>query len=318
MQDRVKLGVVMDPIQHIHPEKDTSLALLLEAQERDFELFYLEPKDLSLHYGIAWGNTRPLTVHDDLNDWYSLDSPIAQPLDQLNVILMRVDPPISLNYFYLTYILEHAEQNGVLVMNSPQGLREANEKLFATHFPQCMPPTLVSCSIPSIKTFIEEHETTIIKPLDGMGGDRIFKCHYADPNLTSLLEVLTEHQTQMIMTQQYIPAVQEGDKRIFLLDGEPLPYALSRIPPADDFRANLAIGGRSVGAELTDRDIWICEQIGPTLRKKGLRFVGIDVIGEYLTEINVTSPTCIRETEKAFNVNLCTEIVDYILETLER
>ena len=317
MLERPQMGVIMDPLDTIHPEKDTTLALLAEADRRGFALYYMELDALFLQYGIAWGNCRALELHLDKNPWYSLQAPVSRPLDQFDVLLMRKDPPVNLQYLYSTYILEHAESNGVLIVNKPQSLRDANEKLFATWFPQCMPPTLVSSSQSILKDFVETHECAVFKPLDSMGGHNIFKCQRDDPNLTMIIDFLTQKESLYAMAQRFVPEITEGDKRILLIDGEPIPYALARIPAKNEFRGNLAAGGRGEGRELTERDWWICSQIGPLLREKGLIFVGIDVIGEYLTEINVTSPTCVKELEKAFEIDIAGKIIDSIMEKLK-
>lgn len=317
MPHNISLGVVMDPIHAIHPEKDSTLALLLNAEQRGWQLYYMEMQDLFLKYGTAWGNTRNLRVFDDLQHWYELGNSKAQPLDQFDVILMRKDPPVTMEYIYATYILEHAESNGTLVMNTPQSLRDANEKMYATWFPQCMPPTLVSADMEALKAFTEEHGTVVFKPLAGMGGFSIFKCTAEDPNLSVVLETLTHFGKEYTMGQKYIPEIEKGDKRIFLIDGDPIPYALARVPKAGEIRGNLAAGGSAQGLPLTERDWWICNQIGNTLKNKGLSFVGIDVIGEYLTEINVTSPTCVRELEAAFAVNITDRVLDCIEDKLQ-
>lgn len=317
MLERPTLGVIMDPIATIHPKKDSTLALLLEAQDRGFELLYMEVPHLFLQYGLAWGLCQPLQVFNDKARWYSLGERTARPLDQFDVLLMRKDPPVNLEYIYATHILEHAEQNGVLVINKPQGLRDANEKLFATWFPQCMPPTLVSSSTLLLKNFMEEQACIVLKPLDSMGGKNVFKCAVGDPNVPIIMDYLTHHETQCIMAQQFVPEVSSrGDKRILLIDGVPIPYALARIPAANDFRGNLSAGAKGVGQELTDRDWWICKQIGSRLRATGLIFVGIDIIGEYLSEINVTSPTCVKEIEREFKIDIAGKILDCIIEKL--
>lgn len=317
MSERITLGVIMDPIQTIRPEKDTTLALLLEAEKRGLDLYYMEVPQLFLQYGIAWGIARRLQVSNDPNHWFSLGEKSALPLDQFDILLMRKDPPVTMEYIYATYILEHAEQNGVLVINKPQALRDVNEKLYTTWFPQCMPPTLVSSSKSILNEFIKEHETVILKPLHGMGGQGILKCHKGDLNQNSMIELLTNNGQEFIMAQLFIPEIEKGDKRILLIDGEPIPYALARIPTENDFRGNLAAGGTGVGQELSDRDWWICEQIGPSLKRKGLMFVGIDIIGDYLTEINVTSPTGVKELEKAFEVDIAAQIMDGIMNKLQ-
>lgn len=312
------LAVIMDPIHTIRPEKDTTLRLLLEAQSLGWPLYYLELHSLSLKYGASFGEVRPLTVYDNIHQWFDLGDPVYFPLDYFDVILMRKDPPVTLEYIYATYILEHAEQNGVLVVNKPESLRNANEKLFTTWFPECMPPTMVSSSKEKLLEFISEQKTAILKPLHGMGGQGIFKCSTNDPNLNVIIETLTQEETRFIMAQRYIPDILEsGDKRILLINGEPIPFALARMPQEGDFRGNLAAGGIGVGVELNSHDEWICAQIGPILREKGLYFVGIDIIGEYLTEINVTSPTCVRELEAIFEVDIASKIIDGIIQHLE-
>ncbi len=318
VSEQLTLGVVMDPIISIHPEKDTTLALLLKAQAYGWQLHYLEPKDLFLKYGIAWGYTRSLLVRDNPYDWFDLGEPTEQPLDQFDIILMRKDPPVDMGYIYSTYILEHAEQNGTLVVNKPQSLRDANEKLFTTWFPQCMPATMVSSSTTQLKEFIKEQGTVVLKPLDNMGGRNIFKCQATDPNLTVILENLTHHGRRYTMAQQFIPEIiEQGDKRIILVNGEPIPYALARIPLAGEFRGNLAAGGTGRCVKLSERDLWICQQVGPILREKGLLLVGLDVIGEYLTEINVTSPTCVRELEAETAIDISGRILDCLYQQLQ-
>jgi len=318
MSERFSLGIIMDPISAITPETDTSLALLLAAQSRGWQLHYLEIPDLFLQYGAVWGNTRPLCVYDDPKHWYTVGEWAEQPLDQFDLLLMRKDPPVDMEYIYATYLLEHVESNGTLVVNRPRALRDANEKLFATWFPQCMPPTVVSASLQKIRAFIEAHGTVVMKPLNGMGGQGIFKCSIHDPNLTVIMETLTRGGTAYCMVQRFIPEIIEGDKRIFLIDGDPVPYALARIPQKGEFRGNLAAGGSGIGVRLTARDRWICAQVAPVLREKGLLFVGIDVIGEYLTEINVTSPTCIREVESAFGIDITERILDCMADKVQQ
>lgn len=317
MRKHPTLGVIMDPMATINPKKDTTLALLIEAQKRGFDLYYLELKDLYLQNGIAWGNHRPLQVFSDPLHWYKMGEPHQQPLDQFDVLLMRKDPPVDMQYIYATYILEHAERNGTLVINRPQSLRDANEKVYATWFPQCMAPTLVSCKKETITQFIREQQNVILKPLDGMGGKNILKCDAGDPNISVLIDLLTQDGAQYIMAQKFIPSIlTEGDKRILMLDGAPIPYALARFPAEHDFRGNLAAGGKGIGQALTERDLWICGEVGPILREKGLFFVGIDIIGQYLTEINVTSPTCVKELEKEFKVDISSQILDCIINKL--
>jgi glutathione synthase len=298
------LIVVMDPIQNIHYYKDTTLALLLAAQERNWQLLYAEQHDLYLRDGQAYGNLKPLTVFANGEHWFDLGDVIAAPLSDFSCILMRKDPPFDNQFIYTTYILEQAEKNGCLVVNKPQSLRDCNEKVFATQFPQCGPPTLVSRHMPLLKAFHQEHGDVIYKPLDGMGGSRIFRCRQDDPNLSVILETLTQQGGEFIMAQKFIPAITQGDKRILVVDGEAVPYCLARIPAQGETRGNLAAGGRGVAQALSDRDRWIVAQVAPTLKEKGLIFVGLDVIGDFLTEINVTSPTCAREIDKAFDTRI--------------
>ena len=293
------LGVVMDPIQSIKYNKDTTLSLLLAAQRQGFKLFYMEQRHLFLQDGDPRAEVRPLTVFEDENKWYELGGASSVPLEELDVILMRKDPPFDAEFIYSTYILEAAERRGTLVVNKPQSLRDCNEKVFATQFPQCTPPLLVSRDQNRLKNFLAEHGDVVFKPLDGMGGTSIFRVREGDQNLNVILETITKYGEEMIMAQKYLPEILTGDKRILVVDGEVIPYSLARIPSEGEFRGNLAAGGYGVVQPLTDRDRWIAEQIAPTLIEKGLIFVGLDVIGDYLTEINVTSPTCVREIDDA-------------------
>lgn len=305
-----RLGVVMDPIAQINTKKDTSFALLLAAQRRGWSLHYLEQGDLYLLEGRVYGRSRPLTVRDDPADWFSLGEPTEAPLaDSLDVVLMRKDPPFDQEYLYSTYLLELAEADGLRVVNRPGSIRDANEKLFAAWFPQCTPPTLVSRDMALIKRFLAEHGRIVVKPLDGMGGSGIFRIDQGDPNTSSILETLTERGRQTIMAQRFIPEISAGDKRILLLHGEPVDHCLARIPAAGEARGNLAAGGTGVVQPISERDRWIARQVAPKLLEKGLIFVGLDVIGDYLTEINVTSPTCLREIAKATGRDLAGEFL---------
>ncbi|HLB58048.1 MAG TPA: glutathione synthase [Gammaproteobacteria bacterium] len=306
----IKLGVVMDPIASIHFKKDSTLALLFEAEKRGFELYYFEQQDLFLRDGKAFGNSRLLKIFRDPARWFELSERQCILLSDLNVILMRKDPPFNLDYIYTTYLLEHAERDGVLVVNKPQSLRDANEKLFATRFPACCPPTLVTSNISFIRDFFKEHQDIICKPLDGMGGSSVFRLTFPDKNASVVFETLTKSGTTLMMTQRFIPAIFDGDKRILMINGEPIPYALARIPAEGELRGNLAAGARGVAQPLTTKDRWIAEEVGSTLREKGLFFVGLDVIGDYLTEINVTSPTCIRELDEQCNLNISAQLFD--------
>lgn len=308
----ISLGVVMDPIADIKFYKDTTLALLLAAQERGWDLHYMEQKDLYLLQGEARANTRNLFVADNGDSWFELGLHEDKKLGDLDVIIMRKDPPFDNEYIYSTYILEAAQNQGALVVNDPRSLRDCNEKIFATQFPQCCPPVLVSRDMLRLREFHRSHGDVIFKPLDGMGGSRIFRCRHDDPNVGVILETLTEFGSQTIMAQRYIPEITEGDKRILVVDGEPIPYCLARIPAMGETRGNLAAGGTGVAQPLTDQDYWIVEQVAPTLKAKGLLFVGLDVIGNYLTEINVTSPTCAREIDKAYNTGIGSRLIDAI------
>lgn len=311
-----KLGIVMDPISAITIKKDSSFAMLLAAQAKGWSLFYMEQQDLFLHQGIVSAEMKPLQVEENAEDWYQLGEQQTQALTELDVILMRKDPPFDMEYIYSTYLLEQAQSAGVLVVNHPQSLRDANEKLYTAWFPQCCPPTLVTRQSHLIRQFQSEHGDIILKPLDGMGGASIFRVKADDPNTSVIIETLTEHGQKSVMAQKFIPEIVDGDKRILMINGEPVPYALARIPAKGETRGNLAAGGRAEGRPLTEHDRWICEQVGPTLREKGLLFVGLDVIGNYLTEINVTSPTCIRELDTQFNLNIAGDLMNSIEQQL--
>jgi glutathione synthase len=314
----IKLGVVMDPINRINYKKDSTLAMLWAAQDRDYELFYMEPGDLYLEQGIARARMAQLSVMRDPQCWFTLAEFEDRNLDQLDVILMRKDPPFDNEYIYSTYILEAAERKGTLIVNRCQSLRDCNEKVFATQFPQCCPPVLVSADMARLKAFQLTHGDSIFKPLDGMGGSAIFRIKPDDPNISVILEMLTQHGSRTIMAQKFIPQIVDGDKRILMINGEPVPYSLARVPLAGETRGNLAAGGSGRPQPLTERDRWIAAQIGPSLREKGLLFVGIDVIGDYLTEINVTSPTCIREIDAGFDLDIAGQLMDCIAGELNK
>jgi len=312
----IKLGVVMDPIEAINPKKDSSLAMMLAAQKRGWQLYYMQQQDLSVRDGKLHLRAQTVTVSDDTQNWFELGEPQLIPARELDVILMRKDPPFDMQYIHSTYLLELAEAEGVLVVNKPQTLRDANEKLFTAWFPQCCPPTLVSRDMGQLRGFYDEFGDVIIKPLEGMGGASIFRLKQGDPNVSVALETLTQNGQQYIMAQRFIPEISSGDKRILMVDGEPMPYALARIPAQGETRGNLAAGGRGEGVPLSERDRWICTQVGPTLKQKGLLFVGLDVIGDYLTEINVTSPTCIRELDAQFGLDIGGALMDSIADKL--
>lgn len=308
----LKVGIVMDPIENIKPYKDSSFAMLLEAQQRGHELVYMQPEDLYLMNGQAWSIARDLKVWDrpKTEQYFDLGGRHDIPLNTLDIILIRQDPPFTNDYLYSTHILELAEAEGVLVVNKPQSLRDANEKLFASWFPQCIPPTVVTANADKLRAFISDHQDTILKPLDAMGGTSIFRVKYDDPNISVIIETMTDHGKHHIMAQTYLPEIKAGDKRILLINGEPLDYTLARIPAEGETRGNIAAGGTGVGMPITDRERWLCEQIKPTLKAKGLYFVGLDVIGDYITEINVTSPTCIRELDTQFHLNIAGTLFD--------
>lgn len=312
------LLVVMDPIDRINYQKDTSLALLWAAQERGWTLFYAEQKDLYLLQGKAMGRLRRLEVFRQETRWAALGEAQPMELAATQVVLMRKDPPFDSQFVYTTYILEQAEREGCLVVNRPQSLRDCNEKVFATQFPQCCPPVLVARDATLLRAFHQEHQDVIFKPLDGMGGSRIFRCRADDPNVSVILETLTHHGAEYIMAQRFIPAITQGDKRILVVDGEAVPYCLARIPASGETRGNLAAGGRGVAQPLSERDQWIVAEVAPTLKEKGLMFVGLDVIGDYLTEINVTSPTCAREIDKAFDTQIGARLMMAIEKKLDQ
>jgi glutathione synthase len=315
---RVRLVVVMDPIAAIKPAKDSTLRILLAAQAQGWELFYAELKDLWLRDGIAWGRLAPLKVMDDSSSWFSLGRPATGKLGEFDVILMRKDPPFDTEYLYSTYILERAQLQGSLVCNRPQGLRDMNEKVYTAWFPECCAPTLITRDMRDMAEFLREHGKAVCKPLDGMGGKSIFVLEQGDKNRNVVFETLTDYGTRYAVVQRYLPEiVTAGDCRIILVDGEPVPFALKRIPLPEDNRGNLAAGARAESRPLNDRDRWLCAQIGPKLRAAGMIFVGLDVIGDYVTEINVTSPTGIRELNKLHAIDIGAMLVDAIDKALD-
>jgi glutathione synthase len=318
MTQPVRLGVVMDPIGAIKPYKDSTLAMMLAAQARGWQLSYLEQRHLWLRDGVAWGRLHPVTVRDDPNDWYTLGEPAIERLGGLDAILMRKDPPFDTEYIYSTYILDRAEEQGALVVNGPQGLRDMNEKVYTAWFPQCCAPTLITREMDDMHAFLREHGRIVCKPLHGMGGKSIFVIDLGDKNANVVFETLTDYGSHYAIVQRYLPEIVEtGDSRVILVDGEPIPYALARIPSAADNRGNLAAGAKGVGRELNDRDRWLCAQIGPRLRERGMLFVGLDVIGGYVTEINVTSPTGIRELDRQFGIDIAGKLMDAIAKRLD-
>ena len=316
----LSVAVLMDPIGAIKIAKDTSFAMLLEAKRRGHALFYFEQGDMALRDGQPWARLAPLDVRDDASGWFTLGEARWRDLRELDVILMRKDPPVDSQFIYDTMVLEAAQRGGVQVVNDPRALRDCNEKVFTLHFPHCMAPTLVARDPAELRRFVDEHGEAVLKPLDGMGGRGIFRVKAGDANLNSMLETLLGGDPhgqgrQFAVAQKFIPQISAGDKRILLVDGVPVPYALARIPQGNEFRGNLAAGGRGEGVPLSDRDRWIAAEVGPDLYRRGLRFVGLDVIGDYLTEINVTSPTCVRELDAQFGLNIAGLLFDAIEHT---
>ena len=300
----IRIGFVMDPIGSIRIKKDSSFAMMLAAQRRGWELWYAEVDDLFVLDGRAMARVRAVEVTDDVGGWFRFTDDRVLPLAQLDVIMMRKDPPFDMEYIYATYILELAHQAGCLVVNHPRSLRDSNEKMLTTAFPQCAPPTLVTRRASDIRAFQAAHADIILKPLDGMGGASVFRVRPDDPNLSVIIETLTHHGRGFCMVQKFIPEIREGDKRILLVDGEPVPYCLARIPATGETRGNLAAGASAEARPLTERDRWIAAQVGPELRARGILFAGLDVIGDSLTEINVTSPTCIRELDASCGLDI--------------
>src|ERR1022692_2618770 len=318
MSSRVRLVVVMDPIEAIKPAKDSTLAILLAAQARGWDLFYAQLKDLYLRDGVAWAHLAPLKVFDDLRVWFTRGAASVEKLGNYDVILMRKDPPFDMEYIYCTYILDRARDQGALVCNRPQGLRDMNEKVSTAWFPECCAPTLIPRDMDDMSEFLKEHGKAVCKPLHGMGGRSIFVLEQGDKNRNVVFETLTEYGQRYAIVQRYVPEiVTAGDCRVILVDGEPVPYALKRVPDSSDTRGNLAAGARAEGRPLGDRDRWLCAQIGPKLRAAGMIFVGLDVIGDYVTEINVTSPTGIRELNRTYGVDIGGLLMDAIAKILE-
>ena len=312
----LKIGIVMDPIESITPYKDSSLAMLLEAARRDAEIHYFQQRDLRLLGGRAVGQSTILGVRDDDSDWFTLGATQEVDLGDLDVVLMRKDPPFDMEYVYTTYILDRARAAGALIMNHPQALRDMNEKAYTAWFPECTPLTLITRSISEMRAFLAEQDHIVAKPLDGMGGKSIFAIKKGDKNANVIFETLTDDGRKFAMAQVFVPEIKAGDKRILLIDGEPVPFALARIPSGDDHRGNLVMGAQGAGQPLSDADRAICERVGPALRDAGVIFAGIDVIGDYLTEVNVTSPTGIRELDKQFDLNIAGLMFDAIEKRL--
>lgn len=304
------LAVLMDPIERINPKKDSTFAMLLEAQRRGYRVLYMSHGDLALRDGLAWARLGELSVRDDPQDSFTLADASWQSMAGIDLAFARKDPPVDAQFIYDTLVLDQAAREGVRVVNNPSALRDCNEKLFALHFPQCCAPSLVARDSRELRRFVAEHGKVVFKPLDGMGGRGIFMSQHGDPNLNSIIETLTANGKAFALVQRFIPEITEGDKRILIVDGVPVPYALARIPQGDEFRGNLAAGGKGVGIALSERDRWIAAQVAPELKRRGLVFVGLDVIGDWLTEVNVTSPTCIRELDAQYNLNIAGQLFD--------
>ena len=316
---KIKLGVVMDPISEIKLEKDTTLALLLAAQASNVILYYMEVKDLVLRNGKVKAYMRKIEVKDNPNNWYDfIEGRPEEAIDlgNLDVLLMRKDPPFNMDFVYATQLLEIAENQGLLVINKPSAIRDANEKLFATWFPNFCPDTIVTKNIADLRFFLEDQKDIILKPLDGMGGMSIFRLKKGDSNASVVFETMSRQGTLFCMAQKFLPAIKDGDKRILMIDGEPIPYSLARIPSRGETRGNLAAGGSGTVRELSPRDLEICNGVGQELKDRGLIFVGLDVIGDHLTEINVTSPTCLRELERETGINIGNKLIQVILEKI--
>ena len=309
-QSRRVLGVVMDPIESIKPKKDSTLAMLLAAQRQGWSILYFRQQDLSVRDGVPHGHGSWLRVRDDAERWFELGTPWVGGLEQIDALLMRKDPPFDMEYIYTTYILELAEERGVLVVNKPASLRDINEKAYTAWFPQCTPPSLVTRSRSALQEFLKEHGKIVLKPFDGMGGRSIFVVAAGDLNVNVIIETLTDDGAKFTLAQRYIPEIVDGDKRVLLIDGEPIDYALARIPAPGESRGNLVMGARGEGRPLTERDRWLCGEVGPTLARKGVLFAGLDVIGDYLTEINVTSPTCFVEIAEQTGFDVAGRFID--------
>ena len=314
--DKISIGVIMDPINTINIKKDSSFAMMLEAQRRDYDLYYMQQSDLFVRNGTVFARMRPVKVFDNADKWYELEDEEIHPLHKISTILMRKDPPFDMEYIYSTYLLELAEKRGCLVINRPASVRSANEKLFTAWFPEYAPETLVTRDMDLLKAFQEELKHIVVKPLDGMGGSMIFQIRDGDTNKNVIIEAITQNGTQTVMAQRFLPEYKKGDKRILLINGKAFPYGLARIPAEGEGRGNLAAGATYKGAELTAREHEICQAVGPVLKEMGLMFVGLDVIGDYLTEINVTSPTCIRELDSIYSANIAGLLMDKIEMTL--
>ena len=308
----MKIGILMDPIEGINIKKDSTFAMMLEAKARNYQIYYMTQNDIFINNHLPYANTKILNVFDNPDNWYEFLTTQTTALSDLDVILMRKDPPFDMEYIMDTYALDMAKQLGVLIVNNPQALRDANEKYFTEAFPEFSPKCVISRNPEHIKKFAKTLDKVIIKPMDGMGGSSIFQTGKHDKNLNVIIETVTNNGTRTTMAQQFIPEIKQGDKRILIINGKPIDYALARIPSDEDFRGNLAKGGTGVGVALTPHDYQICKTVGPRLKQMGIIFAGIDVIGNHLTEVNVTSPTCIRELDAQFNLNIAATLFDEI------
>lgn len=313
----IQLGIVMDALDNIKTYKDSSFAMLLAAQKRGWDIYYMQQRDLYTSQSGAYADVQQIRLTDDKENYYEVIKSSSIELKQLDVILMRKDPPFDIEYITTTYILEMAQQSGTLIVNRPSSLRDFNEKMFITQFPQCCTPLLISRNSIKLREFVDLHNDVILKPMDGMGGVSIFRVNPSDPNLSVILETITQNDAKTVMAQRYIPQITAGDKRILLIDGEVVPYALARIPAEGETRGNIAAGASTIGQKLSEKDLWICQQIGPALKENGILFAGIDVIGDYLSEINITSPTCIRELDTLFNLDIAGQLLDSIESKLK-
>lgn len=314
----MKIGVVMDPIGSINIKKDSTFEMIWQAQQLGWQVDYFEMNDLSIANGRALGRARRVTAYQNAEHWFDLAEPRKIELGSLDAILMRKDPPFDMEFVYSTYILELAQEQGALVVNSPSALRDCNEKAYCAWFPEVCPETIITRSAEDIRSFLAEHSDIILKPLDGMGGASIFRVQTDSPNIGVIIETLTNHGSTYAMAQRYLPEITAGDKRILMVNGEAVPYSLARIPAKGETRGNLAAGARGVAQKLSDSDRRIAEIVGPKLVERNILFAGLDVIGDRLTEINVTSPTCIKEINTEFGTNIALDLMRAIESKLQK
>lgn len=309
-----KMAFILDPLDGLNPKKDSSIAMIESALKKGWICYSIQLNDLFIKDGDAFAKAYPITLQLQSSPWYQIKEPITVPLESFEVIQMRKEPPFDMEFVFATYILELAEKKGTWVINKPQSLRDANEKVFITQFPQCIPATLITRNAQYIKEFLKEHKEIILKPLDGSSGSSIFKLNENDPNINVIIETITELETRYTMIQKFIPQITDGDKRILLVNGQAPGYVVARMAAQGETRANLAKGGHAVVRKMSTRDQWLVDQIAPTLKEKGIIFCGLDVIGDYITEINVTCPTTIRELDKETGINMADQLIDYIEE----